>query len=580
MKDYVFEPDPMTRTWVRKASATCSHRLTENMPWIFASVSVVDSEKTSLLAWCPAHQSYEEVLEIGEDDVLTSSQCRLTGQIILGDMWEVFSTDNGTQPSSETIPLRWRVSYQPETGILLLGFDSVQLDAEQGYDSLHHRHIWRPHVHRFQFKSISLNLRKKKSLHTGTFKDIPSPVLLSALSFLQEESERLYGTRPELPVWSTERENRAAWQWFMPSGVEQLDAFFHAPLNMSLYFLQQYISPGDMEKCSKGDAAASFPAICHSFGVEVDAELYRFYTANPFILVITAILERLGFHDRKLMRSFYERTHFCGESLLQGESVARWAFYLSTPLVYDSALFDDDIAMESHLAERSNDFGAWNTLAFYCQWKIEKIGEENFAKEFLQLQQNWHPFYLATMQCIYREFPNLSRTLRQDVLQHGISAELHNRIVNAINDQKLQIPEFPYTEQEQGYECEIDGYTFRLLHSSEEYFREKQRAGGGRSASKTLAFCRGMLLMSVGLHGETVACFQLFQGILEEFYSVLHARKDCQTRSSASLSFTGYIGQDWKRTITTSLKMSFHICSKMSQQSHWKNPRLPHWSSC
>ena len=526
MKEYVFEPDAMTRTWVRKDSATCSHRLMETVPWIFLTIRVEDSGKTSLLAWCPAHQSYEDVLDIGEDDVHTSNQCHLTGQIILRDLWEVFSVNGRTQPSSETIPLRWRVSYQPETGALLLGLESAQLDAERGYDTLHQQRVWRPHVHRFQFQSISLNLRKEKLLHTGSFKDIPSPVLLSVLSFLQEEAERLYGIRPELPVWVTERENRAAWQWFMPSGVEQLDAFFHASHNMSLYFLQRYISPGLMEKYSKGDAAASFPALCHAFGVEANAELYRFYAANPFILVITALLERLGFHDRRLMLPFYEREIFFGKSLRDEKQGTRWSVYLSTPLVYDPLLFDDNIAMEGLLVERSNDFGTWNALAFYCQWNITKIGEAEFAKRFLELQKNWQPFHLAAMQYIYRKFPKLPEHLRQDILQHGISTEIHNRIVNVLNEQKTRASEFFYTEREQGYECEIDGYTFHLLHSSEEYFREKQRAGGGNSATRTLAYCRGMLLVAIGRHGKTVACFQLFQGILEEFYSVLHARKE------------------------------------------------------
>ena len=66
----------------------------------------------------------------------------------------------------------------------------------------------------------------------------------------------------------------------------------------------------------------------------------------------------------------------------------------------------------------------------------------------------------------YRHYPDLPQRLRETILQDGLTTELYSRMQRIIREQQFDFREFAYSERERSYECELDGYSFRLVHNS------------------------------------------------------------------------------------------------------------------
>lgn len=371
-----------------------------------------------------------------------------------------------------------------------------------------------PHIREFHTEGLTIRFYDEKMLPEKNCKEMPDCVADAAIDFLLDAAERNFGERPVLPS-SIHSEPFA-------DGRVRIEAFLHYPWDMNLWFLKVYFNPEYHDKdIFSRTSKDSFLGLCRKLEINPSDTLRKFHDAYPFALIMAVFLRYLGISNLDLARPFLSMHTFAGGSLSDrlASTLYICGYHELLRQSFSPNNISDDEAVRAILESRrgyGND--KLPALFFYCQWYLSKTSEERLAHHLLYLQEHWDSHYLHFMDCFYNNYPDIPLEIRQIIIDRGLTIETENAMIDAINKRKLNWPDFFYTDEQEGYACEIDGYEFRLIYSSDEFHSLCKRMLYSKSSMFPSIKNDGVLRIAVFRQGHLEACL-LLHSIIKIIYN-------------------------------------------------------------
>ena len=443
--------------------------------------------------WCPAHSTYEEVSICEEHSLMTVTGCKFNGLFA-----HVDEAPDGRTPVQDVL-VRSRLLYNESTGIVTIFADMATVYFQSIKDRERGEMTYIPRSRQCKVESLSVILRDKKITPQDKIKNIPLVTAKAALTFLKEEGEQLLGHSIKLPS-SVNGD-------VFPSGESILLAFLHHPGDMNLWLLKDYFHSG--QDCFGTSSDDNFLDLCHAFHLKPTDYMKTLYDSNPLALPILFVLHILGIKKRELTEPFLTSNTFLGDSVASGlKNVIGYTPLRNVKTGFPTGFIDDEDKIRSLLENRAGWNDTWNPLLFYCHFRLRHEEENTLANHLLELNINWEPRFWRTLRLFFHHFPELPEAIRKKIVTEGLTLEVHNEMVRIINRKKLEWPEFTYSDEERGYECEIDGYCFRLIYNSEQYHSVKQNLDFFSTNRTDLPDC-GVVRMAIYKGTKPVAYFEL-----------------------------------------------------------------------
>ena len=326
--------------------------------------------------------------------------------------------------------------------------------------------------------------------------EIPATVTEIALEYLQELAECEFGFRPT----------------YMGRihGIKHVIAFFHRPLDLNIYLLR-YVIGEPYEQLFPRNQRDNYRPLCRFFQIHKPPKsLRRFYGECPENIVAYVLLRQMGFRDINVIRRFFQREVLFGYRLLK-------LSYHPT----DGILSDDS-------ARYMNPYLEW--LRRFCQWYLLRRNEVHLANCLrpLAVAEEWDQDTIDILRMFVvtnldmDDSPLRQNTIRR-LLREGFTFAVHDDMMHDLMDLLPRrergrinwndIPNTPihYTDIEQGYEAEMEGYRFSLPKETDE-LREYGKAFHNCVASYRAAVLEKRTLILVMMRGEKyIACIEIQQ---------------------------------------------------------------------
>lgn len=473
--------------------------------------------------WCPAHSTYEEVSTFEEYSLTSAAGCKFDGLFA-----HVNEAPDRHTPVQD-VPIRSRLLYNEATGIVTIFADMATVYFQSIKDRECGEITYIPRSRQYKVESLSVILRDKKITPQDKLKKIPLATAKAALPFLKAEAERISGCSIKLPG-SVDRN-------VFPTGEAILSAFLYQPGDMNLWLLKEYFRNGQYSFWMSPDD--NFLDLCHVFHLEPEKYLEFLYDCNPLALPILYVLHMLGITKRELAEPFLKSDTFLGDSVADGLKKVRG--YGNPNTAFPANFFDNEENIRNFLSNRAGASDTWNPLLFYCQYRLRYEKEEDLAEHLLKMNSAWEPRLWRSLRLFFHHYPQLPESIREKVMQEGLTLDLHNEIVRIINQKKLAWPEFTYSEKELAYECEIGGYAFRLIRNSEQYHSVMQNMGF--YCTKTLIELpdSGIMRMAIYKGEKPVAYFELHGIALMMQKSNGSSYDNCLRNASVRVSFLHWL---------------------------------------
>ncbi|WP_028128962.1 hypothetical protein [Selenomonas sp. AE3005] len=494
MQGKTFCYDFFNKAWERCQDSDLGSEFLEHIPVHF----IVHRQKGAAasfknVVWCQDHDTYEEVLSYENYHLTTKKGCSFRGLI-------------GMEPPSFSTrtTIRWRVFYCEQSGIVTISADNADIVMTLYKDKSLDERVYRPHLRQYRTDSLSIQLSDKKIIPKDKFQQIPLPVVEAALHYLQDEAEKLYGKRPRLPAsWSGD---------CFKSNQSRLTAFVHFPFDMNLWCLKDYFN--DKRKYNKlfiENESDRFSCLCNVWGLNSSAYIKNLYDNNPLSIPIVSLLNYLGIKRRELVESLLQIEGLWGSSL--AEDCKKYILSQSYGgMHYESftnSCFEDKAKMRTFLNQYRSTFNTCFSFFFYCHWRLWKYGEEDLTNHLLLLHKHWQDKYLHDFKLFFNYYPDLPSEWKDRLGKEGFSMNVHNEMVHIINNEKLDWPEFIYSEKQVGYECEIDGFSFRLIYNNDAYQTIMGELVFNFPGKDTVLPDVGILRVAVYKDGRVVAYIEL-----------------------------------------------------------------------
>ena len=500
MQGQSFCYDFWKKDWVVCRNPKFSAENPEQVPAHFITQRQKDpSSSLKYMVWCQKHGTYEETATYEEHVLTTTAGCHLTG--LFG---EAISWIGDGVPGIQDVILRWRLLYCETSGIVTIFKDMARVVFQSRIDRKRDTMAYIPHLRHYRVESLSMKLSERKLTPKDHLREIPLIVANAALEFLRQEAERIYGQRPRLPQ-SLAGDN-------FTDGRTRLSAFMQYPFNMNLWLLNRYFDcEGDCMDTFSKSCNDAFVQLCHIFHLEPSKYLRNIYDAEPLAVPIIAVLNLLGVRRRELAEPFTHLKIFLGSSVADGLKEFTCGSVLSRCVSnngFPATFFKDEGKIRSYLEARAGYHDTWNALLFYCHYLCWREDEESLARHLLEMNAKWEPRCQKSLCLFFHYYPDLPASIRDSVLKEGFPVSVHNDMVRIINQKKLDWPEFTYSEEERSYECEIDGYAFRLVYNSETYHSLMKEMGVHQPNYVTLSD-NGALRMAIYKNGQAAAYFEL-----------------------------------------------------------------------
>lgn len=512
MKIKSFFYDVASREWKECKDSRYALREIEQIP---ASIvlryhSEDDSSILKSIIWCEKHKTYEKVARWQEHAVETEEGCTiigLFGEILLPQeketppipkdvaereldkkiealLWGENVTCGRKKeklPPFHKIPIRWRIVYHEEKGSVALMADVSQIMFRERLDHVKGKIVKIPHLQRYHTDGIGIQFANERIVPKDKCNEIPLQVANGVISYLKDEAERIYGKRPHMPA--------SLRNGYFTKGKIRIQAFMKHPFDMNRWYLEtslRYYISYNLKKFSKNEEDI-FPKLCKIFELKPTQQFMELYDKAPMALPIITILKILGIHRWDLVQPFLSLSVFCGEPI-ENEPDARFKSNIfscfrdrNETFVFSDAFFEDEDMIRDYLFKNASYYGKESmAYIFYSRWWIWQKGEEAFAHHLLELQGLWGDWTEDFIIFFYCHYTDLPQAFRKKILQNGLSAEMYDEIVDIIRVKKPDTVEFSYSKQAEGYECELDGCTFRLVRNSADW----ASMWSGRSTAK------------------------------------------------------------------------------------------------
>ena len=201
----------------------------------------------------------------------------------------------------------------------------------------------------------------------------------------------------------------------------------------------------------------------------------------------------------------------------------------------------------------------YNSLRFYCQWRRKHESEDDLANLLLDRQKNWHDWKFTALQAFQKHFNRLPQELLNEVLQDGISAKIHDKLM--ILQHTCQEADAPCGEQELARECSINDYNFRLIPSIIKYRAITRYNMIPRRSYRNLT---DKAMYAIERNGRYLGVFKVKGNIVEE--ESPQDYDDIITRTKCHIAYLTWVNHHnlernnyWPEDCETALKQEFSI---------------------
>ena len=493
-KEIIFLYDPPRKEWVRCEEPAFAGEIERLTP------IVVAKRPEGAMVWCKKHRAYEEIETWQDDGLTTKAGCRMQGPKCeapcLNERWH--------RPELINRHLRWRVSRQKDSGTIFIAADVAQIVWHVRQTEFWDRVISIPYVRGYTTEGISLRLSPVAEIPEKNCADIPSPVADAALELLLENAGQYFGVYPELP--------QGLHDDLFADGRTRLTAFLRYPFHMELFYMRPYFRTDTKQMDLWGHQMSDiFPQLCKRLAVAPSRELRAAYEKRPLALPISIMLRQHGVSRFDLAEPFFRLSTLFGEPLVceRGKDDLRIGDQLyRTETEYPKECFMDDEVARRLLEGRDSYLWGFKASRFYCHWRLCHEGEEALARHLLDLNEHWEPRLKKAIDTFFLYYTDLPKTLRDDILREGLTLENHNRMIAAANRVRLEAV-YTYSPEAKDYECQIDGYSFRLMRSSGQIRSFMCRRNSGSAGDGILYKDDGSLRFGLYRDGAPVAMIML-----------------------------------------------------------------------
>lgn len=445
MKEYTFCYDIEKNAWRESHNPVFQSRDIASLPLVpIVTINNRRTGETWTKAWCKKHHTYEKILHCGTDGVTTQTGCYLEGLSI--------PLNNHIGQTSErhddSHSVRWQVCHDEEEGTVQILSISARFLFTREQDISSGEFMSVPNLDTYSTTEESYHISEQQP---ATYVSAPTPVLSCALAALQEEACKIYGFPPKLlPPQKDKHGNE-----FIPGDF--LEAFLHRPLDMSIFFFFRYFPNKNVDTLFPRNQAENFLPLAKALQLEPTEELRYLYKSNPLALILYLLLPELGIHRKENKRKFYGLYQFCGR------------FF--PPLPKESSDQKEEV---------DRDF---ENLKFFCHWMLHGQSEEQVADHLLSMQKNWKRWMNHSLQRFRQYVEDMPADWKENVLQYGMTGELHDRLELLQQEQVSRQNDFHYGEKEHSCECKINDYNFRLISSRKAFLQIKEVQNGYLSKS-------------------------------------------------------------------------------------------------
>ena len=363
------------------------------------------------------------------------------------------------------------------------------------------------------FQGISLRLFPEPETlpNRKTLPCIPSVVADAAIEMLADEAELRFGKRPVLPSY--------AHCGKFADGRTRLTAFLQHPFHIALWLYAGDFFRGSMnyKRSAPKPEDDLFPYLAEALCLAPSEKLRAHFEQAPCSLGTLAVLRILGVQDENLCEPFLDAWSIFGE--LPANILSKLGaspFHPPYKGEYTADVFSNREGLRALAPHRRGIYQEWDSLVFYCRWRLYRQGEKSLADALLDMQKNWTPRFMDAVQVFHRCFLNMPEELFGKVLRDGLTINCHNQMIFLANEEILRQRPFSYSGDAEKCECRIGEYTFRLIRDCAEFRAIASKVHNMGNWSNAPLLDDGTLRVSMHKHGQPIAII-LLHGIARLF---------------------------------------------------------------
>lgn len=460
------------------------------------------------MIWCEVHKTYEYIEYFSGNHITTKAGCEMEGLPV-----ELLQCERGRAREEAAIaPLYWRVCRKKGGGVFLALYTAeivmlTQWDAQIGKRTP----VPKARLGSFQGGSLQLLPDPKTPIVLNSMPSVPSAVADAAIEMLAEDAELRFGKRPVLPSYVHSGR--------FTDGRKRLTAFLNHPFHIALWLYAGQFLRGNMnyKRAVPKPGEDPFPYLAEALCLAPSKKLREQFEKNPCCLGTIAILRILGVQDEAFCEPFLDSWSIFGglpSNILNemGASPFRPPFKGE----YTADVFADREALRALVSNQRGVYQAWDSLIFYCRWRLYRQGEKSLADHLLNMQKKWTPRLMNAVQVFHRCFLDMPEELLEKVLREGLTIDCHNQMICLANEELLGQRPFSYNDEEEGYECRIGEYTFRLIRDYAEFRAMASKVHNIGNWFNAPQLDDGTLRVSMHKHGQPIAII-LLHGIARLF---------------------------------------------------------------
>ena len=441
-------------------------------------VSIIMKIDKECYIWCNKHMEFEKIIEFAGISYKTET-CNICGfpayfyveESGNGDIY-FHTNDKGKWRGTLIVPYCWIINNETMSNTVKVSLKFCQIQVSHVDTEI----PFVPYIREISVESAFYNLETGDVHYSGDIMNYPVDVMGITVDVISNIFQDKYGIKPKGVKEKIHRERG-------------LRAFIYRPYDLNCYELKPYFS--DLSIIPR-DCKDSYYILCEYLKISPPKGLKKFYSSNPYSIIMYKAFMELGIKDYNLVRDFFYNTYI-GEINFSYKDKFHFPF-LSDGIYYVEADNDENykknekckgsdmISQEEidkllgggdfvipRTAER-NRFDDWNKLKFIFDWvkskKGEKIATKRLLKYTMSRPRGWRNDILNML---YYHFDSISEKRKNEFIDKDCTIKLHDELVYEVNHLDYMRREFKYYyPYELDWECEINGYKFELPKFTDE----------------------------------------------------------------------------------------------------------------
>lgn len=412
--------------------------------------------------WCDKHNAFELVVEMEGMNIKSEKGCVFYGLPTL-----IYYRD-GDCNFLWVHSVRYRIMREKNSPMVLVEQDLADITlfntpiSEDSARSALFTYSWYnpplgivPLFKKFVFNTSIYNFSKNANQDINTIKENSEKIRTVIVNFALDILEENYKIRSN----ATETD---------------IYALLFRPFDLNCYKMQGYF--GKMTFVP-WDIKNAYHLFCKELNISPPKSLKKIYAKNPYAIIMYRTLLELGFTDYNLMLPFFDDVKIFKVNFRDSNKF-NFPFLSSEGKIEDDIYneFQNKYSCEGDVITQAEidrlisgadafytNYSDWNELSFFAKWFIEEKDERFAAHRLLKYSKTelkgWE---MDILSMLYQRYKDLSVEVRQMYIKKEFSYVLHNKLIEECNQLDYGHQEIIYTDFEKKWECEINGYTFKL----------------------------------------------------------------------------------------------------------------------